>query len=323
VTVTAVLEPEACAQYLQDAGLLSDPVVTPLSGGVSSVVLRAEAAGQALVVKQALPRLRVEALWEAKRERTVTEAAALRLAASLTPGAVPAVVHLDEAACLLVIEAAEPSEVDWRTTLLADRVEPELGARLGAILGTWQRRTAQDPSLTGSVDDPESFDQQRIDPYYRTVLRRHPSLAPHLLPLIEDLSTRRECFVHGDFSPKNVLTGKRVWVVDFEVAHVGMGAFDVSFLLSHLLLKSVHRPQSRAAHEQTAVAFWEAYTRQVPVRFDDAAPHTGALLLARVDGKSPAPYLTLPEQREVWQLGTALLTDPVADLREMWSRFPR
>ena len=322
MTVATLLDPEVCARYLEETGLLPGAVVTPLSGGVSSVVLRAEAPGGALVVKQALPRLLVDAVWEAKRERTITEGAALRLASQLTPDAVPAVVHLDEEACILVIEAAETSAVDWRTELLADRVQPAVGARLGTVLGTWHRRTAQELGLTTSVDDPESFEQQRIDPFYRTVLRRHPSLRRHLQPLIEELATRRECFVHGDFSPKNVLTGSRVWVVDFEIAHVGTGSFDIASLLSHLLLKSLHRPASRAAHERTAVAFSDAYALQLPIALDEVARHAGALLLARVDGKSPAPYLTPPQKRDAWDLGTSLLTRPVADLAEIWSLLP-
>lgn len=296
---------------------MTGAVVAPLTGGVSNVVLRAEADGRALVVKQALPRLSVEAVWEAKQERTVTEAAALRLAAQLTPHAVPKVVHLDKHAYILVIEAAESTIVDWREELLAGRVRPEVGERLGAVLATWHGRTAEDPSLAQEIDDPETFDQLRVDPFYRTVLRRHPSLAPHLSPLIEELTTRRECFVHGDFSPKNVLTGAADWVVDFEVAHVGTPAFDVAFLLSHLLLKSLHRTECREAHRTTASAFWTAYA--APSGLEEVTRHVGALLLARVDGKSPAPYLTHREKRAAWDMGHSLLRKPVGDIDELWN----
>ena len=51
--------------------------------------------GIAFVVKQALPRLKVADEWLAPTRRTDTEAAALRLAAGIVPGSVPAVVDVE------------------------------------------------------------------------------------------------------------------------------------------------------------------------------------------------------------------------------------
>ena len=69
--------------------------VEELGGGVSNIVLAVSCEDTRVVVKQALPRLRVEDEWLAKRERAINEARALRLAHTITPGCVPALLDVD------------------------------------------------------------------------------------------------------------------------------------------------------------------------------------------------------------------------------------
>ena len=55
-------------------------------------------------------------------------------------------------------------------------------------------------------------------------------------------STKR-VLVHGDFSPKNILVGPAGPVIlDAECAWYGDPAFDLAFVLNHLLLKGAWRP---------------------------------------------------------------------------------
>ena len=73
------------AEYLAARGVVSNPgdlTVEELAGGGSGTVLAVRGPGVALVVKQALPKLRVAEEWIAPARRTDTEAAALRLAAT-------------------------------------------------------------------------------------------------------------------------------------------------------------------------------------------------------------------------------------------------
>ena len=52
--------------------------------------------------------------------------------------------------------------------------------------------------------------------------------------------------MHGDFSPKNLLIGPDGPVVlDAECAWYGDPAFDLAFVLNHLLLKGAWQPQWR------------------------------------------------------------------------------
>src|SRR5260370_576343 len=77
----------------------------------------------------------------------------------------------------------------------------------------------------------------------RAVIDRHPELDAVVGPYVDQMLATHRCLVHGDYSPKNVLLGDDgLWVLDFEVGHLGDPVFDVAFLLNHLLLKAIHRP---------------------------------------------------------------------------------
>jgi 5-methylthioribose kinase len=91
------------------------------------------------------------------------------------------------------------------------------------------------------------------------------------------------------------------------VAHVGDPTFDLAYLLCHLVLKAVHRPGCAASYRDTARRFLGAYGAPAS---GELSANVACLLLARVDGKSPADYLDPDEQKEVRELGRAMLVDP-------------
>ncbi len=299
-----LLTAETVGAWLEQRGLVAAGAsveATELEWGVSNVVLAVHAAGLEVVVKQALPRLRVAEEWLAKRERTLTEADALRLAAEIVPGSTPDVLAVDEDACAMAIARAPDGWRNWKELLLAGEADPAVARRLGELLRAWQAATLRDDSLARRLGDIEAFDQLRVDPYHRAVMRRWPSLAGPIGAYADELLATRVCLVHGDFSPKNVLVGPdSLWVIDFEVAHVGDPAFDVAFLLTHLVLKRVRRPVDAASLRAAADAFLRGYGRAAgPICPPDehVVAELGCLLLARVDGKSRIEYLPAEEPR--------------------------
>lgn len=325
----ALLSTDTVGEWLRARGVLpegSEVRARDLAGGVSGVVLDVEADGWSGVVKQSLERFRVPDEWLVDRERTIAEAEALELAATLLPGGVPRVLHLDRDACVLVIERAPPDRANWKARLLDGEADPEIAGRLGRMLAALHAGTPDVAALPARLRDYSLFEQQRVDPYYRTVMRRRPDLAGPVAGYIDRMRERRRCLVHGDWSPKNVLAGPSgVWVVDWEVAQAGDPAFDVAFMLTHLFLKAVHRPASRDAYAACAGAFWEAYHSGVPAELVSEPPyvlgHVGCLLSARVDGKSPAEYLTEPEREIARRLGRRMVFDPPGRLDQALDRL--
>jgi len=286
--------------------------LSELGGGVSSVVLLVEMGDDRFVVKQPRKQLLVKDEWLAKPERALTEAEALRFAHDLTADAVPLLLDVDAQACTLTMSAAPAAWRPWKELLLEGIVDPSTGRRLGKLLGGWHRSSSQSLSQLSALDDLDVFEQLRIEPFHRTVASRHPELAPRIAFAIESLVERPgRCLVHGDFSPKNVLVGDEgLWVIDFEVAHVGNPVFDVAFLVAHLILKSVHKPALADAYRGCAAQFLEGYENSAGSEFlasDSLGLQVGCLLLARVDGKSPADYLTVPERARAWDIGLGYL----------------
>ncbi len=301
--------------YLRERRLLraGDATARELGGGVSNVVLGIDGSSE-LVVKQSLPRLRVTASWSAPQDRILTEAEALRVCAGLTPGRAPRVLDVDPDRFILCIERAPAGWIDWKTLLMSGSTEVRVAEELGNTLAVWHAATASGDGITERMSDPRAFEVLRIDPYFRAAAIALPDLADDLERVIARLTSRRRCLVHGDFSPKNLLIspdGTGILVIDFEVAHLGDPEFDLAFLLAHLAMKAIHRPLLADRFDQLGSAFLDAYVGGVA---EDLVPDStslmrciGALLVARVHGKSPAEYLDDHGRRHALLLGVALL----------------
>jgi tRNA A-37 threonylcarbamoyl transferase component Bud32 len=324
------LSKETVLPYLADRGLVEPGLsarVEELGGGVSCVVLAVIAEGRTrLVVKQALPRLRVADEWIATPRRAVHEADALRVASRLTPGAVPRLLDSDPEASALTIECAPDDWGDWKRELLAGNVDAGVARWLGRVFATWHSGTLWDPSIESQFDDVDAFEQLRISPYHRTVAARHPELSSAIDDRVARLHRRRRCLVHGDCSPKNVLVGPGGrWVIDFEVTHYGDPTFDLAFMLNHLFLKGIHRMDDSRRYEHASTEFYDAYTAEAAPELLDEVPalmsQVGCLMLARVDGKSPAEYLDATSRQRAWEVGLSLLLDPPDSLEAAWQRL--
>lgn len=310
-----LLTVETVTPYLRARGLLDDTPVTvrELGGGVSNVVIAVNGPSP-MVVKQSLPQLRVASPWSAPQDRTVTEAEALALCSDLTPGRVPRLLDVDPDRYVICVEHAPTGWEDWKASLMSGAMRAGTAKILGHTLATWHSVTAAGNGITPRMSDPRAFELLRIDPYFHNVALREPGVATDMAAVVDELHARRRCLVHGDFSPKNVLIGpatEDLLVIDFEVAHVGDPAFDVAFLLSHLVLKSIHLPALANRLDHAAHEFVKEYDAKVR---DDLRPemtnvlrYIGALLLARVQGKSPAEYLDNSERKHAWSLGMSLL----------------
>jgi 5-methylthioribose kinase len=290
-----------------------DVEVAELSGGVSCAVFAVEGEGKRAVLKQALSRFRVADEWLVPRERVLYEAQALELMSGLVPGSVPELLDIDPETFTLVIEEAPEGWRSWKSLLLEGNAAQGIARRLGELLTILHTST-----VDVDLGSAESFEAQRLDPYLRTIQRRYPQLAAQIGEYIRRLLATDRCVVHGDFSPKNVLVGgESVWVIDWEIVHRGDPTFDLAFMLNHLLLKTIHRPEARGAYEACGSAFLRAYEPDVP---DPAylLGLVGCLMLARVDGKSPAEYLTPSERERARARGIELLQDPPRSLSDAW-----
>lgn len=287
-----------------------------LGGGVSNTVMLAEGAqsGRRLVFKQALGQLRVKEVWLADQARIHREAASIRALAPLLPtGAVPTVAFEDRANFIYAMEAAPAGSDDWKTRLMRGEASEAVARQAAAILNALARGTMDAPQWREEFGDQHCFDQLRLDPYYRFTAARHPDLRGAFEEAIA-LARRPRAMVHGDFSPKNLLVSPAgaVTLIDLEVVHYGDPAFDAAFLLNHLLLKAAHGlPGARELGRVCA--------RELAWLEPDSTRHLGCLHLARVDGKSPAEYLTEGERERVRRSAREMILRPPSAIAELFA----
>lgn len=299
-----------------------------LGGGVSNIVALVEDGAQRIVLKQSLPRLRVRDRWLADRGRIDREWEVMQALSELLPrGRLPQLLFQDEERFLYAMRAAPETCVDWKTELLAGTCDRATARQAGATLGLMIRSTWEHRALGERFSDRTAFDQLRTDPYYRTVATRHPRLADLVDDWIAASSRRQVAMVHGDWSPKNLLVaGDGLICIDFECAHFGDPSYDAGFLVNHLILKSFRRPELSASYLGLARVAMGWTLGMLPADglewFEASAMrHLGFLMLARVDGKSPAEYLrTDAERNAVREFALALIQDPPASAGEACAR---
>jgi aminoglycoside phosphotransferase (APT) family kinase protein len=312
------------------AGPGDRPPVKALAGGVSSDIYRVELRRGPICVKRALPQLKVSAAWSAPVERNRWEVAWLRAVAAIEPEFVPRVLGEDERHGAFAMEYLPPeSHPVWKAQLRDGVIDPPFAAEVARRIARVHSATAGVAAFAQAFATDAIFYSIRIEPYLLATARRHPDLAGALEALAEATASSRLALVHGDVSPKNILAAPDgPMLLDAECAWYGDPSFDLAFCLNHMLLKCLWRPQWRDRYLDCFDALSGEYLRRVdwepPGGLEArAARLLPGLFLGRVDGKSPAEYLSASDGDRVRGVARALLIDPpreLAAVRAAWHR---
>ena len=298
--------------------------LSALTGGVSSDIFKVEAADRIFVVKRALAQLRVKDEWRAPVSRSRHEADWLEVVARILPGAAPAVLARDDEAGLFAMEYFDPALFPvWKERLRDGDIDLRLAAEVGRRLVAIHAKTAGDPAIAARFATGSIFHAIRLEPYFEAAARRHPEAAASLLDLSARTLATRVALVHGDISPKNILAGEDGPIfLDAECAWYGDPAFDLAFCLNHLLLKCLWNrpcaPRLLEAFDTLAAVYLSGVTWEPREAVERrGASLLAALLLARVDGKSPVEYLTVSGRDLVRKVSLGLIAAPAASPRDV------
>ena len=218
----------------------------PLSGGVSSDIMRVDLERGSICVKRALPRLRVEADWRAPIERNRYEAGGCGTVGAILPDAVPRVLGDDRETGMFAMPFLEPvNHPVWKAQLRDGTISDVARAMSVPHRRDHPQSHGGDPGIAAGFATDQSSFLSGSSPIWRRprgLTRSRGSLAD----LVRATSTTKRALVHGDVSPKNILVGPQGPVfLDAECAWYGDPAFDLAFCLNHLLLKCLWRPQRR------------------------------------------------------------------------------
>jgi aminoglycoside phosphotransferase (APT) family kinase protein len=186
----------------------------------------------------------------------------------------------------------------WKDQLRDGVLDGGTARRVGDVLGRIHAATADDADVSTHFATDALFNALRLEPYLLATAQANPDLGDVLGALAARTADTRRVLVHGDFSPKNLLIGPQgPVIVDAECAWYGDPAFDLAFVLNHLLLKGEWKLDRRAGYvalyDELVTAYrahvvWEPWSGMA----SRTATLLPALMLARVDGKSPVEYLT-------------------------------
>jgi tRNA A-37 threonylcarbamoyl transferase component Bud32 len=305
------------------------PAITPLAGGVSSDIVRVDLTSGPICIKRALPKLKVQAHWQAPVERNRYEIEWMRVAARIDARAVPKVLGEDRDTGMFAMEFLDEHRYPvWKMQLRDGEISldtaREVGRRIAAIHG----RTAGQLEIAAKFSTDHIFFPIRLEPYLCATAEKHPDCAERLESLVRVTGATKKALVHGDVSPKNILVGPDGPVfLDAECAWYGDPAFDLAFCLNHLLLKCVWRPRWQARYLESfdalAATYLASVTWEARADIEERTAHLlPGLFLGRVDGKSPVEYITTDADRDrVRRVARALLLDPVdslAGVRAAW-----
>ncbi|MFA9477915.1 phosphotransferase family protein [Phycisphaerales bacterium AB-hyl4] len=292
------------AQLRADNVVRGDRVsVEPLTGGVSSEIVRVRDGERDFVVKRALAKLRVAEDWYADTNRNLFERQYIEYVQDVMPEAVPAIMHAGDG--YFVMEHLGAGFVNWKQKLLQGKLDVADARRAGHTLAVIHRTSAGRDEVARRFDTTCNFKALRVDPYLLTTAKRHSKLRGIIEAEAERLATTRLALVHGDYSPKNIMVSSaRLVVLDCEVAWYGDPAFDLAFLLNHLFLKTLLERANRAGLRQMIDTARGAYFETLGDALDAKAMDARTarlllmLMLARIDGKSPVEYLTIDATRQ-------------------------
>lgn len=327
-------QPDELLQYLRKTGHLAETEsvrIEPLAGGVSNrtMLVRRES-GPDWVVKQALPKLRVEVDWFCDPVRIHREAAGLRtLHELLPPGRVPEFVFEDETHHLLGMTAVPEPHENWKQILLTGIIDDRSIGQSAGILASIHVCSARHTSrFRHGFDDRSFFEALRLEPYYGFAAEQVPEARSFLDQLLQETRGRHLTLVHGDYSPKNMLihSGELV-LLDHEVIHWGDPSFDGGFFLAHLLSKAHHLIDRRERFLAAAQLWVKSYL--LAVRHEPWSAgiesrivrQTLGCLLARVRGRSQLEYLSPAERDRQAAAVLSLLREPCDTFSALCHRY--
>lgn len=326
--------PDELLEYLRKTERITNdeqPKVSVLQGGVSNKTVLLERETESWVIKQALPKLRVQVDWFSDPTRIHREALGLRYLSQFMPQHVPQFIFEDVDNHILAMSAVPEPHQNWKSVLLNGDIVQHHVKAFGELLGTLHRQAYERRTdFADSFADTTFFESLRLEPYYLYAASQVSEAATFLETLVEETRKQQTTLVHGDYSPKNILIYNNTFILlDYEVIHWGDPAFDVGFGMTHLLSKAHYLAEQRSTFLNAAWVFWKSYSRLVKDLSWSrglearAVRHTLACMLARVRGRSPLEYLNDEQRERQEKVVIALMSQPPLTFNDLTSELEK
>lgn len=296
-----ISDEKALTKYLLDKQVINETDGYSFhycNGGVSCTVAFVYAGDRELIIKQGLARLKVREVWNCDPNRMYIEYESNRIYHNLMPNCASPVYFYDGDNYIYGRKAVPESWHMWKNDLLEGVLNFNAAERVINTLVTVHNYCATDEKIAEMFDSKDIFYNLRVSPYIEFVVQKYPQLDSYAKTIIDFLMNTKCTLVHGDFSPKNIMTdGREICILDYEVAHYGHPAFDLAFFSTHFILKAVKHRRWAAAYLNMLETMMNLYFDKIncmdkTILKECYVKLLGLIVLARVDGKSPAEYIT-------------------------------
>jgi len=299
---------ETLENYLLQRGVINKEdgySIKYLNGGVSCTVSFVYAGEKPLIIKQGLSQLKVKETWLCDPNRMNIEQESNRIYHKLVPDCAPEVYFYDGENYIYGRQAVPESCRMWKADLLDGLLDYKAAAKCIRALVTVHNHCARDGKVAKDFENKNIFYDLRVSPYIEFILKKHLQLEAFARPIIRSLMDSKITLVHGDFSPKNIMIdGREVSILDYEVAHYGHPSFDLAFFSNHFILKSVKNKQWAESYLNMLEYMLGIYFGEMNYMDADELDASftkllSLLMIARVDGKSPAEYITEESDKQL------------------------
>lgn len=252
----------------------SSPALTlaHVAGGLWNLVISVESAHGKFVYKRYRPTPAPSGFPTAPASATelFETAVAVHRLAPTAAGAgidVPELVAVNPERLSVLMRSTSPSTTALREHLQGSGPWPSIAlAELARWLARYHRVTHGELPGFALAQSLERYKLYKTQMQYNDVALRLGGVARRNLEALgRRYAAEKTCLVHGDLNSANVLAGdggERVWVIDFEQAHVGTPAFDISYLLSEVMIAGHHRAGVYEPAAVQAGQFIRAYQEQ-------------------------------------------------------------
>lgn len=274
-----------------------------LQGGLTNDVYRVSGPLGSVILKFAPAFVASSPAIPLSPRRLAVEAAALSIAQDYNTDhvAVPAVVHYDEAASVLLTEDLGPGP----TLRTSDDLMGDL-THVADWLKGLHEGTSHLPSLPGfGIHDARA--EFQYFPISEQLKHSNPALADELIWAGNYFSSAPKCLVMGDLWMPSILKRNKLFIIDWEFAALGHSEQDVAHLAAHLFLRYGSALETHFLNAYN-LGSWNALQHRA------FRAHRGAELLQRTIGafpgtggasaKSPAQLRAVAE---LWLLRAAAL----------------
>ena len=303
--------------------------IEKLSGGVSSDIWKITNENHIFCLKKAKKKLDVKEDWFVPIERNIYEYKWYNEVNKLIPNIAPQVIYSDTKNFFFIMEYFDEMKFPlWKKELLKSKVNIKFSQSVAQNLSFIHLNSFNNNNLKSKFDTIKLFEDLRIDPYIRFTATIHDDIKNKLLDIANNLNNKKITLVHGDISPKNILINNdKPIFLDAECAWYGDPAFDFAFCINHLILKSIKLPKVKELLSKSFRILSDTYLMNVkwedPKLFEKRTILIlSALMLARIDGKSPVEYINSNYEKQfVRSFAKSIIQNPINSLIDFSNKW--